>query len=156
LAGCVWAPVATAPLWVLVLGLSQGSCLGLAIYFMMARSPDPGTAASMSAFAQSVGYLVASTGPLELGLLHSVTGSWGIPVVILLFLAAAGLGVGVLAARPIVLSVDPAGVGDQQAPAQIRHTRRLRGTAHEQSPACGRKLLARPVRPAPHARSNLP
>jgi 1-deoxy-D-xylulose-5-phosphate synthase len=143
LAGSVWAPVGTAPLWVLVLGLSQGACLGLAIYFMMARSPDPGTAASMSAFAQSVGYLMASVGPLELGLLHSVTGSWGIPVALLLVLAAAGLGMGVLAARPIVLSVDPARAADQQASAQMRHTRRLRGARHGPSPVCGRKLLPR-------------
>jgi MFS transporter, CP family, cyanate transporter len=103
LAGSLWAPVGTAPFWVLVLGLSQGACLGLAIYFMTARSPDPGTAASLSAFAQSGGYLLASTGPLELGLVHTATGTWNIPVAILLVLAAFGLGVGVLAARPMVL-----------------------------------------------------
>jgi CP family cyanate transporter-like MFS transporter len=141
LAGCVWAPLGTAPLWVLVLGLSQGACLGLAIYLMMARSPDPGTAASLSAFAQSVGYLVSSAGPLELGLLHSATGSWGIPVAVLLVLAAVGLGVGVLSARPIVLSVRPQGsAADERAPAQTRHTRRLRGTRDGPSPVCGRRL----------------
>jgi len=104
LAGSLWAPLGTAPLWVLVLGLSQGACLGLAIYFMTARSPDPGTAASLSAFAQSGGYLLASAGPLELGLLHSATGSWDVPVALLLVLAAAGLAVGVLAARPLVMA----------------------------------------------------
>src|SRR5580658_7695548 len=103
LAGSLWAPVGSAPFWVLVLGLSQGACLGLAIYFMTARSPDPGTAASLSAFAQSGGYLVASAGPLELGLLHTATGSWDIPVAVLLALAALGLALGVLAARPMVL-----------------------------------------------------
>jgi MFS transporter, CP family, cyanate transporter len=143
LAGCVWAPLGTAPLWVLVLGLSQGSCLGLAIYFMMARAPDSGTAASLSAFAQSGGYLMASVGPLELGLLHTATGGWDIPVVILLILAAAGVGVGVLAARPIVLSVGPTSADDQQAPTQMRHTRRLPGFAHGPSPVCRRKLLPR-------------
>jgi MFS transporter, CP family, cyanate transporter len=158
LAGSVWGPLATAPIWVLVLGLSQGACLGLAIYFMTARSPDPGTAASLSAFAQSGGYLVASAGPLELGLLHTATGSWGIPVALLLGLAAVGLAVGVLAARPIVLSVgSPASAADEKAPAQTRHTRRLRGTRRGPSPVCGRTLLNHvPVRPAPHARSNLP
>ena len=80
LAGSLWAPLGTAPLWILVLGVSQGSCLGLAIFFMMARAPDPGVAASLSAFAQSVGYLVASVGPLMVGLLHTATGSWDIPV----------------------------------------------------------------------------
>ncbi|MGH3199753.1 MAG: MFS transporter, partial [Streptosporangiaceae bacterium] len=71
LAGSLWAPLGSAPFWVLVLGVSQGSCLGLAIFFLLARAPDAGVAASLSAFAQSVGYLVASAGPLVVGLLHS-------------------------------------------------------------------------------------
>ena len=33
-------------------------------------------AASLSAFAQSVGYLVATTGPLAVGFLHTATGGW--------------------------------------------------------------------------------
>jgi MFS transporter, CP family, cyanate transporter len=103
LAGSLWAPLGTAPLWVLVLGVSQGSCLGLAIFFMVARAPDSGVAASLSAFAQSVGYLVASAGPLEVGLLHTATGGWNIPVTLLLVIAGAELLVGLLAARPLVL-----------------------------------------------------
>jgi MFS transporter, CP family, cyanate transporter len=103
LAGSLWAPLATAPFWVLVLGLGQGSCLGLAIFFMLARAPDPGTAASLSTFAQSAGYLVASTGPLVFGLLHSATGSWNIPTALLLVLCGCSLVVGLLAARPLVL-----------------------------------------------------
>jgi len=108
LAGSLWAPLGTAPFWVLVLGVSQGSCLGLAIFFMMARAPDAGVAASLSAFSQSVGYLVASAGPLEVGLLHSATGSWDIPVALLLVLCAAELAVGLLAGRPLALPSAPA------------------------------------------------
>ena len=104
LAGSLWAPLGTAALWVSVRGIGQGACLGLAIFLMLARAPDPGAAASLSAFAQSAGYLVASAGPLELGLLHSVTGSWTIPVAVLLVLCGCGLVVGVLAARPLMLS----------------------------------------------------
>src|SRR6266704_743762 len=103
LAGSLWAPLSTAPFWVLVLGVSQGSCLGLAIFFMLARAPDADAAASLSAFSQSVGYLVASVGPLMVGLLHSATGSWNIPVALLLALCAAELATGVLAGRPLVL-----------------------------------------------------
>ena len=111
LAGCLWAPLGTAPFWMLVLGVSQGSCLGLAIFFMMARAPDAGVAASLSAFSQSVGYLVASVGPLMVGLLHSATGSWNIPVALLLVLCAAELATGLLAGRPLVLPAitSPAG-----------------------------------------------
>jgi len=103
LAGCLWAPLGMAPFWVLVLGVSQGSCLGLAIFFMMARAPNAGVAASLSAFSQSVGYLAASVGPLMVGLLHSATGSWDIPVALLLVFCAAELATGILAARPLVL-----------------------------------------------------
>ncbi len=121
LAGSLWAPLSTAPFWVLVLGVSQGSCLGLAIFFMMARAPNAGVAASLSAFAQSVGYLAASAGPLEVGLLHTATGSWNIPVILLLVLCAAELATGVLAGRPLVL---PAATG-QPAPGGLTARDRL-------------------------------
>ncbi len=116
LAGCLWVPLGLAPLAVLVLGVSQGSCLGLAIFFMMARAPDAAVAASLSAFAQSVGYLVACAGPLELGLLHTATGSWDIPMILLLILSGCELAVGVLAARPLVLPLG--GYGGAGSPSQ--------------------------------------
>ena len=123
LAGSLWAPLGSAPFWVLVLGVSQGSCLGLAIFFMLARAPDAGVAASLSAFAQSVGYLVASAGPLVVGLLHSATGSWNLPLVLLLVLCAAELAAGLLAGRPLQLpSVTP-----PPAP-EARNTTRVSGT----------------------------
>jgi MFS transporter, CP family, cyanate transporter len=123
LAGALWAPLGSAPLWVLVLGVSQGSCLGLAIFFMLARAPNADVAASLSAFAQSVGYLVASAGPLVVGLVHSATGSWNLPMVLLLVLCAAELAVGLLAGRPLQLpSVTP-----PPAP-ETRNTTRVSGT----------------------------
>ena len=123
LAGVLWAPLGSAPFWVLVLGVSQGSCLGLAIFFMLARAPDAGVAASLSAFAQSVGYLVASAGPLVVGLLHSATGSWNLPVALLLVLCAAELATGLLAGRPLQLpSVTP-----PPAP-ETRNTTRVSGS----------------------------
>src|ERR1035438_9152394 len=84
LAGVWFAPMAESAGWILVLGLGQGASLSLAIYFTMARAPDPVTAASLSAFAQGTGYLVATAGPLVVGLLHAATGSWTIPVAALL------------------------------------------------------------------------
>jgi MFS transporter, CP family, cyanate transporter len=115
LAGSLWAPLGTAALWVSILGLGQGSCLGLAIFFMVARAPNPGVAASLSAFAQSAGYLVASAGPLELGLLHSATGSWNFPAALLLVLCGCGLVVGIFAARPLMLP-------DQQNATRVSET----------------------------------
>jgi MFS transporter, CP family, cyanate transporter len=118
LAGSLWAPLGSAPFWVLVLGFAQGSCLGLAIFFMLARAPDPGVAASLSAFAQSVGYLVAAVGPLELGLLHTATGSWNIPVSLLLALCLAELITGLYAARPLVLPAP----GGEPSPTRVSGT----------------------------------
>jgi MFS transporter, CP family, cyanate transporter len=115
LAGSLWAPLGTVAFWVSILGIGQGSCLGLAIFFMVARAPNPGVAASLSAFAQSAGYLVASAGPLEFGLLHSVTGSWNLPAVLLLVLCGFGLVVGLFAARPLVLP-------DQQNATRVSET----------------------------------
>jgi CP family cyanate transporter-like MFS transporter len=123
LAGSLWAPLGSAPFWVLVLGVSQGSCLGLAIFFMLARAPDAGVAASLSAFAQSVGYLVASAGPLVVGLLHSATGSWNLPLVLLLVLCAAELATGLLAGRPLQLP----SVAPPPAP-ETRNTTRVSGS----------------------------
>ncbi len=34
--------------------------------------------------AQSVGYLIASAGPFAMGALHGATGSWTVPIVMLL------------------------------------------------------------------------
>jgi CP family cyanate transporter-like MFS transporter len=65
----------------------------------VARSPDPVTSASLSGFAQSLGYLVASTGPLLLGFLHTATGGWDIPVDVLLAVVALQLVTGWLAGR---------------------------------------------------------
>jgi MFS transporter, CP family, cyanate transporter len=127
LAGSLWAPLGSAPFWVLILGFSQGSCLGLAIFFMLARAPDAGVAASLSAFSQSVGYLVAAAGPLVVGLLHTATGSWTIPVALLLALGGAELATGLLAARPLLLPAGPAPAAHGGAsPTRVSETERSR------------------------------
>ena len=106
LAGVRFAPASGAAAWMLVLGLGQGSSLGLAIFFTMARAPDPVTAASLSAFAQSAGYLLATAGPLAVGFLHTATGGWTVPVLALIGTTAFQLWAGLLSGRDRTL---PAG-----------------------------------------------
>jgi CP family cyanate transporter-like MFS transporter len=103
LAGSAFAPTGSAAAWMLLLGLGQGATLGLAIFFTMARAPSPAIAASLSAFSQGAGYLVASTGPLLLGFLHAATGGWTVPVVVLLGVAVGQLISGWLAGRALVV-----------------------------------------------------
>ena len=84
LAGVWFAPLAGAAAWTLLFGLGQGAALGLAIYFTAARAPDAVTSASLSAFTQGAGYLIATAGPLLVGFLHAVTGNWTVPVLVML------------------------------------------------------------------------
>jgi MFS transporter, CP family, cyanate transporter len=103
LAGVWFAPLAGAAAWTLLLGLGQGGTLGLGIYFMTARAADPASSASLSAFAQGPGYLIAATGPLLTGLLHTASGGWAVPVLALMAVFAVELLAGWLAARDRVL-----------------------------------------------------
>ncbi len=103
LAGLLYAPLGGAVGWALILGAGQNAALGLAVFFTAARAPHAAAAASLSALAQSVGYLLASAGPLEVGLLHSVTGSWTVPVMVLFGFNVVLLAAGILAARPRML-----------------------------------------------------
>ena len=103
LAGAWFAPLGGDVAWALLLGVGQGASLGLAIFFTMARAPDPRTAASLSGFAQSVGYLVATTGPLVVGFLHSAIGGWTVPVAVLLVITGLQLIAGWPAARAVTL-----------------------------------------------------
>ncbi len=106
LAGVVYLPLGSAVVWALILGAGQNAALSLAIFFTMARTPHAAAAASLSALAQAVGYIFASAGPLEVGLLHTATRSWTLPLVVLFVLSGILLAAGLLAARPRVL---PAG-----------------------------------------------
>jgi CP family cyanate transporter-like MFS transporter len=105
LAALLYAPLGGAAAWALILGAGQNAALALAIFFTAARAPHAGAAASLSSLAQAVGYLLASVGPLEVGLLHSATGSWTVPVTVLFVLCAVMFVAGLLAARPRMLPV---------------------------------------------------
>jgi MFS transporter, CP family, cyanate transporter len=103
LAGAIFGPGSLAPEFVFLLGLGQGATLGLGIFYTMARAPDPATAASLSAFAQGVGYLIASAGPLAVGFLHDATGGWTVPGLVLLVVVVLQLITGWLAGRALTV-----------------------------------------------------
>ena len=85
-AGVLVAPSALPWLWAILLGVGTGAFTWtLTMIGRRARTPD-GTAA-LSGFAQSIGYVIAGFGPLGTGLLHDATGTWTVPVVVLLVAA---------------------------------------------------------------------
>ncbi|QIQ03548.1 CynX/NimT family MFS transporter [Streptomyces liangshanensis] len=82
--GLLTSPVSGAYLWMTALGLGQGIAIGLALGYIVARSPDAHHTGRLSTMAQGVGYLIACLGPLGLGLLHSASGGWSVPIAALL------------------------------------------------------------------------
>ena len=85
-----------ALLSVILLGLGTGACFSLALMFFVLRAADPWITAGLSGMAQSIGYLIAASGPLVVGFVHDVTGSWDGAVALLgaVTVTAAVFGVG--------------------------------------------------------------
>ncbi|MBO4205163.1 MFS transporter [Micromonospora echinofusca] len=97
--GLAVAPYDAAVLWVVLLALGQGAFpLVLATIGLRARTAE-GTVA-LSAFAQSVGYVIAALGPLLVGVLYEATGGWPVPIGFLLVALAVQTGAGLAIARP--------------------------------------------------------
>lgn len=66
-----------------LIGLGQGGALSLALVLMNLRTASAAEATTLSAFAQTVGYLLAATGPIAMGVLHSLTDGWSVPLIAL-------------------------------------------------------------------------
>ena len=85
-------------LWVVLLGLGQGACFGLALTLFALRAPDSEHATALSGMAQTFGYLFAAAGPFLFGVLRDATKAWTAPLALLLAftvcLLIAGLGAG--------------------------------------------------------------
>jgi len=86
-------------IWVCVIGLGTGGTISLALSLFALRAGSPRQAADLSGMAQSVGYVMAATGPIAIGVLHDATGSWNAALVVVLALVVAQLVVSLLAAR---------------------------------------------------------
>ncbi|MFI5975529.1 CynX/NimT family MFS transporter [Streptomyces sp. NPDC051452] len=91
--GYAWA-------WTGVLGVAIGAAFPLAMTLLGLRSADPRAAARLSAMAQTGGYLLAGCGPVAIGVLHTLTGTWHAPLLLLIALGVPELLVGLAAARP--------------------------------------------------------
>ncbi|MFE6969357.1 CynX/NimT family MFS transporter [Isoptericola sp. NPDC057653] len=82
LLGLILAPE-VAVLWVVLLGLGQGGGIALALTLMALRTENATRTSELSGMAQSAGYVLAACGPLGLGVAHDATGSWTLPLVLL-------------------------------------------------------------------------
>ncbi|WP_148864221.1 CynX/NimT family MFS transporter [Marinobacter fonticola] len=101
LLGCIYAPIGGIWFWVVILGLGQGGTFSMALTLLAVRARDHETAARLSGMAQGVGYTLAATGPLVLGLLHDSFHNWQVAGVFIGVIALATLLFGIAAGRPL-------------------------------------------------------
>ena len=100
LLGLLLAPTAAPIGWALMLGAGQGGCFSFALTMIVLRTRHPQHAAMLSGMSQSVGYLMAASGPLLFGALHELNGDWQLSLVFLLVLLAGQSVAGMLIGRP--------------------------------------------------------
>jgi CP family cyanate transporter-like MFS transporter len=97
--GLIVAPASLAWLWALIFGFGMAS-FPLVLALFPVRGGTPQGTAALSTFGQSVGYLLAATAPLGIGLLHDATGSWTLPLLIVVVATALQGLVGLYVASP--------------------------------------------------------
>jgi CP family cyanate transporter-like MFS transporter len=102
--GLLLAPAAAPVLWAALYGLGTGAAFPLSMTLVLQRTRDIAQTGRLSASAQSIGYLLAATGPLAVGLLHESTGDWTASLVLLLVVLLAQAAVGVAAGRDRLVS----------------------------------------------------
>lgn len=71
-------------LWASVLGFSMGACFGMSLLFIVLRTRDTESANELSGVSQSVGYLMAATGPALFGAIFDFTLNWTLALSFLL------------------------------------------------------------------------
>lgn len=88
LVGMVLLPTTGTILWVAIFGFGSGMTLSIALTFIGLRTPDSRHAAELSMMSQAVGYSIAATGPILIGLAHDIVGNWQVPFALILLSTA--------------------------------------------------------------------
>jgi len=65
-----------APLWMVILGVTQGGSFAVAMTLVILRAPDGAHATALAGLVQGIGYIVAAAAPLVMGALHDLAGGW--------------------------------------------------------------------------------
>lgn len=98
LSGLLLPNVGITFIWVSMLGFVLGGTFGLSLLLLVLRSKDSQSATELSGMAQSIGYLLAATGPFIVGGIFDITQSWTYPIAFLIVVTlmkfAVGMGAG--------------------------------------------------------------
>lgn len=107
LVGVLVAPTTVPVLWALLMGIGSGACFALALALFVLRARQVDDTARLSAMAQTVGYVISAAGPLLFGVAYDVTGSWTVPLLMLVLVIGPQLWFGALAGRARTIGEAP-------------------------------------------------
>ena len=97
--GLLLAPASAPVLWAVLLSYG-GFAFPAALALITSRTRAVSITARTSAFVQSTGYILAALGPLAVGALLGVSGSWTPPLILLIIVSALMGLTGYLSAAP--------------------------------------------------------
>jgi CP family cyanate transporter-like MFS transporter len=100
--GLLVSPEGPVWLWILLGGLGPGA-FPVLLALINLRTRTSAGAASLSGFTQGVGYAIAGTGPLLIGVLYDATGTWTVALLFLLGTLVVLVGAATVACRPVML-----------------------------------------------------
>lgn len=100
--GLLLAPAAVV-VWLVSAGFGAGMSLVLCLSLFSLRAVDHRQAAALSGMAQSVGYLLAASGPVVIGALRDASGGWTLPLAALCVVVAVMGGFAVQSGRDRVI-----------------------------------------------------
>ncbi|MFP3464763.1 MFS transporter [Leifsonia sp. SIMBA_070] len=97
--GLILVPGTATWLWVAFAGLGP-LLFPLCLVLINVRTRTHAGAVALSGFTQGLGYTLGALGPLAVGVLHQLTSSWTLPLIVLTATALAAAAAGAVAARP--------------------------------------------------------
>lgn len=100
--GVLLAPSTTPWVWALLLGLGGGA-FTWTLTMVARRTRTTAGTATLSVATQGLGYLLAGLGPFGIGALHDLTGSWDVPLLVLIAVSGLVAVFGTVVARPVML-----------------------------------------------------
>ncbi|GAJ97723.1 MFS transporter [Geomicrobium sp. JCM 19055] len=95
--------------FLILTGMGAGTTFSLAMMFFVLRTRTVTESAQLSGMAQSVGYLIAATGPILLGTVAQWTNGWTVPFMILMGVATCIALFGLVAGQNKLVIADPKG-----------------------------------------------
>ncbi|WP_442793093.1 MFS transporter [Psychrobacter sp. PL15] len=90
-------------LWSGIMGVGCSAIFTLSMMLFSLRTYTANQASELSGMAQAVGYIIAFFGPLGTGWLHQATGTWDLPLLIMLILMIGNVIIAWMVSRPVMV-----------------------------------------------------